>query len=222
MSDVEREPPDERSVDPGPAPPGPDGPDGPHGPEVTRRDYELDRELVVDTPAQMKALGDPLRSTIVDLVLERAMSVSELAEILDRPRGSVAHHVDVLVDAGLIRVVRTRRVRAIDERLYGRAALTYVLPDRPGDEIPFIRDVLAEMDVERLAHGGRHATSTYRHARIPEHRAREFADRLQELALEFADEPRGGDTEFGLYLALFPTNRLPARRPHDEERDDDE
>lgn len=177
-----------------------------------RRDYDLDPELTIDTPARLKALGDPLRSTIVDLVLERAMSVTELSERLDRPRGSVAYHVDVLVDAGLLQVIRTRRVRAIDERFYGRPALTYVLPDRPG-EIPFIRDVLAEMDVERLSHHGRHAASTYRHARIPEHRVHEYADRLQALALEFAEEPRSGETEFGLYIALFPTNRLPAGKP---------
>ena len=90
--------------------------------------------------------------------------------------------------------------------------------DRPG-EIPFIRDVLAEMDVERLATEDRHSTSTYRHARIPEDRAHEFADRLQALALEFAEEPRSGDTEFGLYIALFPTNRLRARKPA---RDDEQ
>ena len=179
-----------------------------------RRDYDLEAELLVDTPAQLKALGDPLRSTIIDLVLERAMSVTELADRLDRPRGSVAYHVDVLVDAGLLRVVRTRQVRAIEERFYGRPALTYLLPSRPG-EIPFIRDVLAEMDVERLATDDSTGNSTYRHARIPEARMHDFADRLHALALEFAEEPRGGDTEYGLYIALFPTNRLP-RKPTTE------
>lgn len=186
-------------------------PGAPVADRVDRRDYDLPADLTIDTPAQLKALGDPLRNTIVDLVLERAMSVTELAELLDRPRGSVAYHVDVLVDAGLLQVVRTRRVRAIEERFYGRAALTFVLPSRPG-EIPFIRDVLAEMDVDRINEGDKIGTSTYRHARIPEHRVEEYATRLLELAVEFADEPRAGDTEYGLYLAVFPTNRLP-RRP---------
>ncbi len=68
----------------------------------------------------MKALGDPLRWTILDLVLERAMTVTELAERLRRPKGSVAHHVKVLLDAGLLQIVRTQKVRAIDERYYGR------------------------------------------------------------------------------------------------------
>jgi len=192
-------------------------PDGAPG-----RDYELPPELSIDAPAQLKALGDPLRNTIVDLVLERAMSVTELADLLDRPRGSVAYHVDVLVAAGLLQVVRTRQVRAIEERFYGRTALTFALPGRPG-EIPFIRDVLAEMDVDRANDGDKVGTSTYRRARIPEHRVEEYAARLLELAVEFAEEPRGGDIEFGLYLAVFPTNRLPQRPStvHDDRADGD-
>ena len=179
---------------------------------IEHRDYDLAPELTVDQPAQLKALGDPLRSTIVDLVLERAMSVTELAERLGRPRGSVAYHVDVLVDAGLLTVVRTRRVRAIEERFYGRPALTYVLPPQPG-EIPFLRDVIAEFDTERPVGSPEIGTSTYRHARIPAERVEEYAERLSALALEFAEEPRRGDTEFALYVALFPTNRLRAPQP---------
>lgn len=180
--------------------------------EGERRDYDLAPELVIDQPAQLKALGDPLRSTIVDLVLERAMSVTELADRLDRPRGSVAYHVDVLVDAGLLTVVRTRQVRAIEERFYGRPALTYVLR-HPSGEIPFLRDVVAEIDLERMANDPKVGTSTYRHARIPEHRIEEYANRLSALAVEFAGEPRGGDTEFGLYINLFATHRFPVRKP---------
>lgn len=169
-------------------------------------DYELADELDVGSPERLKALGHPLRSTIVDLVLERAMTVSELADRLGRAKGTVAYHVDVLVEAGLVRVVRTRRVRAIDERLYGRAARTYLLPHAPG-EIPFLRDLVAEVDLDRMANAATAGVSTYRHARIPADRVVEFGARMMQLALEFVAEPRGGDTEYGLYLALFPTTR---------------
>lgn len=162
----------------------------------------------------MKALGNPLRDTIIDLVLERAMSVTELAALLERPRGTVAHHVDVLVEAGLLQVVRTRRVRAVEERFYGRAALTFVLPHRAG-EIEFIREVTADMDLARIDEDGI-GSSSYRRARIPLGRVREYERRLMQLAVEFADEPRAGDTEFGLYVALFPTNRLPRRSAADD------
>ncbi len=62
--------------------------------------------------------------TLLDLGLERAATVAELAEAVDRPKSTVAHHMGVLVGAGLMRVVRTRRVCAIDERFYGRTGRT--------------------------------------------------------------------------------------------------
>jgi DNA-binding transcriptional ArsR family regulator len=185
---------------------------------IERRDYELADQLATDSPERLKALSDPLRSLICDLVLERAMTVTDLAERVDRPKGTVAYHVDVLVDAGLLQVVRTRKVRAIEERFYGRTARTFVLPGTPG-QLPFIAEVTNEADLERLEtlatsdSAGKHAeewgTFTYRRARVPHDRVVEYTRRLNELALEFIDEPRGGDVEFGLYLGLFPTNRQP-------------
>lgn len=71
-------------------------------------DYELGAEISADTPARLKALGDPLRQLLLDLVLERAMSVSELAARVQRPKSTVAHHVDLLTDVGLLQVVRTQ------------------------------------------------------------------------------------------------------------------
>jgi DNA-binding transcriptional ArsR family regulator len=169
-------------------------------------DYDLDDVVHADTPARLKALGDPLRLLVLDLVLERAMTVTELAERVARPKGTVAYHVDLLVAAGLLRVVRTRKVRAIEERFYGRVARTVVFS---GDdsEFPFLSAVIADVDLARRGDGVA-SYFTFRHARIPFARADEYARRLDALALEFIAEPRDGDIEYGLYLALFPTNRL--------------
>ena len=172
-------------------------------------DYTLDDVVAADTPARLKSLGHPLRSLLVDLVLERAMTVTELAELAGRPRGSVAHHVDVLVEAGLLQVVRTRRVRAIEERFYGRTGRTIMFPDGAvvgGDQLPFLSDARREFDLD--APDGTPQGMSYRRARIPADRAAEFVDRLLDLALEFASAPRGGDREYGLLVGLFPTNRL--------------
>jgi DNA-binding transcriptional ArsR family regulator len=169
------------------------------------RDYDLDDLVDADTPERLKALGDRLRRRILDLVLEQAMSVSELARRVDRPKGTVAYHVDVLVDAGLLKVVRTRRVRAIDERYYGRVARTIILPGTPG-QLPFLPDVLADADLDRRT-DTTPGFATYRRARIPAERVAEYIRRLDELSNEFVDEPRAGDTEFGFYVAVFPTTR---------------
>ena len=85
-------------------------------------DYELLDRLELSTPAQVKAISDPLRTTLLGLLHERAATVTELASAVGRPKSTVAHHIKVLTEAGLLHVVRTRRVRAIDERFYGRTA----------------------------------------------------------------------------------------------------
>src|SRR3954452_4538929 len=102
-------------------------------------DYELADRLPLSKPTQVKAIGHPLRTTILGLLHERAATVNELAVTLERPKSTVAHHVKVLREAGLVQVVRTRRVRAIEERFYGRTARTfYVSVERSpeGEELP--------------------------------------------------------------------------------------
>ena len=102
----------------------------------TPPDYELADRIALTRPSQVSALGHPLRNTILSLLHERAATVTELATAVGRPKSTVAHHVKVLTDAELLRVVRTRRVRAIEERFYGRMArMFYVDIERaPGEE----------------------------------------------------------------------------------------
>ena len=102
-------------------------------------DYELVDRIALTAPSQVKAISHPLRTTILQLLHERAATVTELAAAVERPKSTVAHHVKVLKEAGLVRVVRTRRVRAIEERLYGRTArMFYVGVERSpdGDDMP--------------------------------------------------------------------------------------
>src|SRR3954468_21537378 len=102
-------------------------------------DYELADRVALSEPAQVKAIGHPLRTTILGLLHERAATVNELAIALGRPKSTVAHHVKVLTEAGLLQIVRTRRGRAIEERFYGRTArMFYVGVERSpeGDELP--------------------------------------------------------------------------------------
>ena len=73
-------------------------------------DYALADKRIVTAPHELKAMAHPLRAVILDLVLERAATITELANALERPKSTVAHHVSVLVEADMLTVVRTRRV----------------------------------------------------------------------------------------------------------------
>src|ERR1044072_6464339 len=88
----------------------------------THPDYDLPDRIALTTPAQVKAISHPLRTTILGMLHERAATVTELAVAVERPKSTVAHHVKVRAAAGLVRVVRTRRGRASQGRSDGRPA----------------------------------------------------------------------------------------------------
>jgi DNA-binding transcriptional ArsR family regulator len=175
----------------------------------TLPDYELVDQIVVTAPAQLRAMADPLRTTILDLLLERAATVGELSAAVKRPKSTVAHHVNVLVDAGMLRVVRTRRVRAIDERYYGRTARVFYVGvvSRPGEDPTTVcvnaLSVAAAESVQ--AHEADDLRSILRHVRIPEERASEFWQRVLELSREYASMPRSGETVYAFVSGLYPT-----------------
>jgi DNA-binding transcriptional ArsR family regulator len=185
-------------------------------------DYELAASVHAETPAQLKALSDPLRSRVLDLVLERAATVTELAKALDRPKSSVAYHVDVLVDAGLLKVVRTRRIRAIDERYYGRVGRTIVIGDTALPDGTVRQNFLTEALAEMRSDDSDGLRATIRRARIPKERADEFFDRVVELAESFTEFPRDGDVVYGFVAGVYPTDHpvLPEPRHHPDAAED--
>ena len=173
-------------------------------------DYDLDEMIVVTAPGQLRALADPLRGTLLDLLLERAATVTELALAVDRPKSTVAYHVNLLVDAGLLQVVRTRRVRAIEERYYGRVARTIYIGALHRDEdkqIVSSINGLAQAAAEAApAHAADDLRCTLVHARIPREEVRNFWAAVQELARQFAQIPRAGDQVYGFAAGLYPTD----------------
>jgi DNA-binding transcriptional ArsR family regulator len=173
-------------------------------------DYELDEMLVVTAPEQLHALADPLRATLLELLLERAATVTEMAQAVDRPKSTVAYHVNRLVDAGLFKVVGTRRVRAIEERYYGRVARTLYIGmlHHPEDqavaaEVNSISEAAAE---SAAAHAADELRCTLVHARIPIEEVRAFWAEVQAVARKFAQIPRAGDQVYGFVAGLYPTD----------------
>ncbi len=173
-------------------------------------DYELDEMVVVTAPEQLRALADPLHATLLELLLERAATVTEMARAVDRPKSTIAYHVNLLLHAELLRVVRTRRVRAIEERYYGRVARTYYVGvlNRPED-----KQVVAGMNgLARAAAESAPANAAddlrclLVHARIPIEDVRSFWSQVQEIARQFAQIPRAGDQVYGFAAGLYPTD----------------
>ena len=173
-------------------------------------DYELADRMALTRPAQVKAIGHPLRTTILQLLHERAATVTELAAAVERPKSTVAHHVDVLTRNGLLQVVRTRKVRAVEERFYGRTARMFHVAaepspaseEMPGDFNDF--EVAARESATAFEQGK--LWGFIRHARISEDQASQFWDQLAELVDEFDRMPRSGETVYGFAIGIYPTD----------------
>jgi DNA-binding transcriptional ArsR family regulator len=189
-------------------------------------DYDLDEMIVVTAPEQLRALADPLRGTLLELVLERAATITELARAVGRPKSTVGYHVNVLVDAGLFRVVRTRRVRAIEERYYGRVARMYyvgVLNRQEDKQVVAAMNGIAEAAVESApAHAADDLRCVLVHARIPIEDVRSFWAEVQAVARRFAQIPRAGDQVYGFVAGLYPTDAPTLPDPDPEPGPDDD
>jgi DNA-binding transcriptional ArsR family regulator len=176
-------------------------------------DYDLDDTMALTSSVQVQAIGNRLRTTILGLLHERAASVSEIAAAIDRPKSTVAYHVNVLSDAGLVRVVRTRRVRAIEERYFGRTArMFYVgVGARARDEaLPLdLNDLEVAVEESEQAYQAQRLWSFMRHARIPPERAAEFWEGALALVNEFDGLPRSGSTAYGFVVGIYPIPDYP-------------
>jgi len=170
-------------------------------------DYDLEDLRIISSPEELRAASDPFRATLLELVLDRAATVAELAEAVERPKSTVAYHIGLLVRADLLKVVRTRKVRAIDERFYGRTArIFYVGVIRPEDT-KMLRNLLAVAAAESApAHDADRLRAVIRHARISREHAAEFWDRVFELTREFSQIPRADDTVYAFVGGLYPTD----------------
>ncbi len=170
-------------------------------------DYDLEERRVVTSTAEVRAMFHPLRGTLLDLLLERAATVGELAAALGRPPSTVAYHVGVLFDAGLLTVVRTRKIRAVEARYYGRTARLFQVGRLEAGQLEDVTNLLAEAAAESApAHDADRLRAIHRHVRIPHARADEFWERVLALAGEYSVLPRGGDTAYAFVAALYPTD----------------
>jgi len=175
---------------------------------LPRPDYDAVDVLVVREPEQLRALADDLRAKIVVLLRERATSTTELAEKLQLPKGTVGHHVKVLEKAGLIRVVRTRKVRALTEKHYGRTARLFLFKGSDEADGGGVRDVAAaslRTAAEEMLPSvdGDRTTFAVLRIRLGDEDATRFMRRLDRLLSEFrkADDPAG--EPYGLAVSLY-------------------
>jgi DNA-binding transcriptional ArsR family regulator len=178
-------------------------PDGSQPVDESGPDYEAPDVLVVSERGQLRALANDVRTAIVALLRERARSTQQLARELDIPKGTVGHHLKVLEQAGLIQVVRTRQVRAVTEKFYGRTARLFLFES----EDPVDVGALSAAALRRAAVEIERSPDTVRFgfpkARLAPEDVPRLERRLKRITNDFlAAETPGGKT-YALAVAFY-------------------
>jgi DNA-binding transcriptional ArsR family regulator len=163
-----------------------------------------DEVLHVSTPEHFKALAHPLRHRLL-FALVRPATIGQLAAALGSQKGNIAHHLKVLREAGMVRVVATRTVRGGTEQYYQRAARRLELGHGTAATPVFLQAI-----AEELAGAEEEPLLVLRNVRLTAAAAAELTATLSTLADGLTD---AGPEErrYGLLISLYrPSQPDPA------------
>ncbi|MBV8299629.1 MAG: helix-turn-helix domain-containing protein [Candidatus Eremiobacteraeota bacterium] len=163
---------------------------------------------VTDVEA-LRALTDPLRQRIVDLLTASPATATEIARKLKLPRTRIYYHLDLLEGHELVRVVGHREAGGPAERIYASTADAFVVsPSIFAGRERDLNAVRAQL-LEGAAHDLRtsHATGdeavvvrAYR--QFSEEQRRELAAAFAALLERIPDDPAG--EMCAVAYAVFP------------------
>jgi DNA-binding transcriptional ArsR family regulator len=184
-----------------------------------------DEVFEIDDAETLELLADPIRVEMVERLLDPA-SVTELAEAMDVPRTRLYHHVRLLEEAGMIRVVQTRQRGAIPEKIYQVTAKTYRPSEKflaeasPGEFGAAIvgsllawtrADVVRSVADGRITFGkaaehARRAIMTRHVVVLSEQRRHQFITDMSALLDRYADDDPDGEPVAATIL-VYPSSR---------------
>lgn len=184
-------------------------------------------EMLLTDVEQLKAISDPLRLRLLELMAEdqvRTWTAKELAARLATKQTKLYHHINLLEERGFLRVAETRMVSGILEKRYrltahsfrvdrslltgsgGESAMSGALDaifEKARTEImAAVRAGLIDLDDEGDPDRGRMALWSS-HARLSPASVRKVMRQIKRLAdLDDLDEA-GGDA-YGLVVSFYP------------------
>lgn len=153
-------------------------------------------------------MSNVVRHRILAILRDGPATITQVAEKLGLAKGSSSYHMRLLERAGLVKVVRTNKVRGVMERYYDRAVRNIHLPDpAPGQ-----RDVLLGHAIADLAEApeGSRRFVRMQHTRIDDDRFEEFVDRLEALMDELGAKRDNDHQAATMAVAFFRPKDTPS------------
>jgi DNA-binding transcriptional ArsR family regulator len=192
-----------------------------------------DRSFRIADLDTLRAVSDPLRVQIIELLQDQDLTVKQVAEKLGLAPSKLYYHFTTLEKLGLIEVAETRMVANMVEKVFTSSADALDIDpaifrfSREGDNEPFTTAIASTIDATRediirslqarrfqLEQGAPEKSRRFIInrviSRIPEQRVEEFQERLVQLLQEFEKENdatvKGSRHQpYALTVAFYPS-----------------
>ncbi len=117
-----------------------------------------DEVYIIDNAETLKVIFDATRMKIIELLMGEPRNVKQLSKILNIPPTKLYYHVNMLEEHGIIRVVSTRVVSGIIEKMYQVRAHSFQLkrsllsfgPDGDSETLDIALGSLFERTLEEI------------------------------------------------------------------------
>ena len=200
---------------------------------------EPDDEYRITSLDTLRVMTDPLRIRIVEELLSGPRTVKQLSQAMEMKPTKLYYHINLLEEHGLIRVVSTRVVSGIIEKLYHIKAYSYpidqsLMTQAGASEETGLPQVISGLlnhtadEIRRSIKSGlinlseprpeqRSFMALHNLSRLSPQAAHDFTKRMEALLEEFdaiGDETSEGDDYrvYGVTVAFYPTRHK--RLPH--------
>ncbi|MEU2613013.1 helix-turn-helix domain-containing protein [Micromonospora sp. NPDC007271] len=164
---------------------------------------EIADALQVRTTAQFKALAHPFRQRLLFVLGAGPATISQLATGLDAAKGTVAHHLKVLTEAGMVRTAHTRQVRGGTEQYHERTFHRLVGETDPGATTAMLGAVADELA------GDDDPLLLLRHLRLTPVQAQRLRATLEGL-VDDAEEAGPEEWRYSVLVALYRRHDRPS------------
>lgn len=110
---------------------------------------------IITDPEVGKLLADETRRSILKIISHREMSATDLAKKLDKNHSSIVHHLNTLLEAGLIEITREEHVRNMIQPYYKAVSKDFHVSYRVTEALEGDPDYSAYTDnyLEKLLEG---------------------------------------------------------------------
>lgn len=198
--------------------------------------------LIINDLESLRVIADPLRTQIIEILIFQPATVKQVADKLGLAPSKLYYHFNTLEQAGFIVMVETRMVANMQEKYYRAIANAFELDqslltfhtDAGRDSVHTLlnnildttkEDIFRSFQARLLAldKGSTESEKRFMLTRqtnqIPESRAQEFMQKLQEMLVEFSQEKPAEETAESLKYYVFTVAFYPSIYYTDEASD---